>query len=210
MPAHSKRAVGCAKVRTAVRIPAADPPFCGDSSPLTQPPCRHCAVAPSHRRGLCRECYGKRSVRRKYKPLPPNGNHGWTIPPTRLPIAPTRLPPGKQRVGVLVERAAARVSLFHPDDLALPVPDEAVREFIWARITFGRIKGVYQSAPGRWRAYPFCLAVGRHVHLGYFENRPDACREVILWQADGSPPNWRARRKAERWVEHAGRVLGTD
>lgn len=169
--------------------------------------CRHCTDPligkRKGRRGLCGTCYEIPRIRDRYPPLPPSGNRGWTVPADRLPTA-AAVEPGKLKISVLAARAKARVSLFHPEDFSLPVTDEAVRDFIWSKVTYGRIRGVFQTSRRgqiRFCAYPFCATRGKHVYLGYFPTRADACREIVMWTAAGCPDGWQERRKAERREE---------
>lgn len=85
--------------------------------------CRHCLKTKSNRpRGLCWSCYYTPGVRDLYPSTSKfahrgvgnfNGN-------TPLPERPTvELPGSEAKVLVLMERAAKRQSLFHPQDVTL-------------------------------------------------------------------------------------------
>jgi hypothetical protein len=82
--------------------------------------CRHCQKVRSNRpRGLCWTCYYTPGVRELYPSTSKFarrgvGNFCGTAP---LPEFPTDAAPGSEaKLLILMERAAKRQSLFHPDD----------------------------------------------------------------------------------------------
>jgi len=89
--------------------------------------CRHCHRKKANRpRGLCWPCYYRPGVRDLY---PASGSRyarrGVGTDNRRLPLptTPTATVPGSpERVAVLAARAAAGVSLFHPDDTTAREP----------------------------------------------------------------------------------------
>ncbi len=88
--------------------------------------CRHCGrYVVSRPRGLCHRCYYAPGVKECYPPTAPNARRG--VPDghgTRpLPAKPTRAFPGSAaKLRVLEERAAAGVTLWHPDDPTVGPP----------------------------------------------------------------------------------------
>lgn len=90
---------------------------------MTKPLCRHCQVVRANRpRGLCWTCYYTPRVRELYPSTSKFGRRGvgnfcGSAP---LPTCTTEALPGSEaKIMVLMERAAKRQSLFHPDDAAL-------------------------------------------------------------------------------------------
>ena len=82
--------------------------------------CRHCQkVKPNRPRGLCWSCYYTPGVRDQYPSTSKFarrgvGNFCGTAP---LPEAATDAAPGTEaKIMILMERAAKRQALFHPDD----------------------------------------------------------------------------------------------
>ena len=85
-----------------------------------KPMCRHCQKVRSNRpRGLCWTCYYTPGVRDLYPSTSKFarrgvGNFCGTAP---LPEAATAAAPGsEEKIRILMERAAKRQALFHPDD----------------------------------------------------------------------------------------------
>ncbi len=92
---------------------------------MTEPKvCRHCGRRRANRaRGLCWTCSTNPEIREQYpsRTANPNGlgSGRWYAP---LPPSPTRARPGTAaKLRVLEARAAAGLSLFHPEDPCLEV-----------------------------------------------------------------------------------------
>jgi hypothetical protein len=90
--------------------------------------CRHCHFGPVSRpRGLCWHCYYSPGVRDRYPSTSRYGNRGIGNfnGQTPLPSTATDAPPGSaEKVEVLMQRAAHRQSLWHPDDADLSGPKQ--------------------------------------------------------------------------------------
>lgn len=84
--------------------------------------CRHCHKLPINRpRGLCWSCYYKPDVRTMYPSHAVHGQNGihndTRMADRGLPPTPTEAPPGSEaKIRVMIERAAARQTLDHPQD----------------------------------------------------------------------------------------------
>ena len=93
--------------------------------------CRHCNKVKSNRpRGLCWHCYYCPGVRELYGPVSKFGRRGITDfnGCTPLPVPTNVLPGSPEKLALLEQRAALRLSLFHPDEPFLapaPKPVEA-------------------------------------------------------------------------------------
>lgn len=78
--------------------------------------CKHCERTQTiYPRGLCFKCYMTSYIRVKYA-KPDNGEYK---EPKRAPLPkhPTCAMPGSpEKIAVMMERAAAKRQLFHPDD----------------------------------------------------------------------------------------------
>lgn len=82
-------------------------------------PCRHCQrIMRLPKRGLCVTCY-KHPVIRKLYPSRSKFHKGWVERKSHpLPRKATRALPGsREKVEVLMERAARQEQLFHPQDV---------------------------------------------------------------------------------------------
>jgi hypothetical protein len=93
--------------------------------------CLHCGrpCRARCRRGLCRRCYDAAGVRCRYGRLGllahlgagldrlDGGDFDGPAPPPRCPTAAE--PGSPRKIAILVERAAERRGLFHPDDRAI-------------------------------------------------------------------------------------------
>jgi hypothetical protein len=87
------------------------------------PRCIHCKKRKINRpRGLCWGCYYAPGVRDLYPPTSKFARHGVEDRLGQVPLPPlatNALPGSVEKMAVLAQRAAMRVSLWHPDD-ALP------------------------------------------------------------------------------------------
>lgn len=84
-----------------------------------RPMCRHCGLKPTCRpKGLCWTCYYSR-IRDLYPTESVHGRRGVIDSPGRFAIpeqATDALPGSREKLRILAARAAARVSLWHPQD----------------------------------------------------------------------------------------------
>lgn len=101
----------------------------------TEEKCKHCGFRKITRsRGLCGPCYGTEWIRQLYPPLVPNtlvrNNVGMTFPDIHNPALmalwlPTNdLPGSKEKLLVLIERAALGLPLWHPLDRPMMLRSE--------------------------------------------------------------------------------------
>jgi len=89
--------------------------------------CRHCQKTKSNRpRGLCWSCYYAPGVRELYPSTSKFARRGVANfnGAAPEPEAPTEAPPGsEEKIRVLMERAANKEALWHPDDVTVATPD---------------------------------------------------------------------------------------
>lgn len=99
--------------------------------------CRHCGKykAAFQRKGLCYRCSTTPEIRRQYATASPFGRRGTSEPMEMdrpAPKHPTAAPPGSSdKLRVMVQRAEAGCSLFHPEDVELRA--YGVRRIVRAR-----------------------------------------------------------------------------